>query len=479
MVSQGLLATVYLQDNDLRMTLIASISGIRGTIGGPAGQGLTPEDILAYTRGYAQWVRSIHPGRSKVVVGRDGRISGPVVHQLVVGTLRACGIDVIDLGQATTPTTEMAVVFNNAQGGLILTASHNPKQWNALKMLNHRGEFLSGEDGEKVLAFSQNAHYSYADVDELGQLERNQDALSMHLDAILAHPLVDQAAIAKRPLKILVDPVNSVGALSIPALLHLLGQNNVDLINGEITGEFAHNPEPLEVPLKETLEAVKQGGYDLGIVVDPDVDRLAFIDETGRLFGEEYTLVACADWVLSKRPGPVVSNMSSSKALADVAERFGVPYSSSPVGEVNVVLEMKRVSAVLGGEGNGGIIVPDLHYGRDALIGIALFLSRLAHFNGTVSALRATYPNYTMAKEKMDLPQGTPVDTLLERFASTLPAEQLDLRDGVKVLRSDGWIHLRKSNTEPIIRVYTEQPSQDLADALAQETLAKLKHLLG
>jgi phosphomannomutase len=460
------------------MTLIASISGIRGTIGGEAGQALTPTDIVAFTKGYAHWVKQQSVGTARVVLGRDGRISGPMVHRLVAGTLQSCGVDVVDLGLATTPTTEMAVVHHQAHGGIILTASHNPKQWNALKLLNQHGEFLDAQAGEQVLQY---AHQSlpFAQVDDLGQVQEDPTALDLHIQAIVDHPLTDTAAIRSKPLRILIDPVNSVGALALPPLLKALGQHQVELINGTINGEFAHNPEPLEEHLRETMDRVRQGGFDLGIVVDPDVDRLAFIDEQGRLFGEEYTLVACADWVLSQRPGPVVSNMSSSKALADLAARYGQTYASSPVGEVNVVHEMKRIGAVIGGEGNGGIIVPDLHYGRDALIGIAFFLSRLAHFNGTVSQLRATYPNYTMAKKKIDLPQGISVDALLEKFAEHMASDfELDQRDGVKVLRNDGWIHLRKSNTEPIIRIYTEQPDQQRADALAASTIATLQSFL-
>jgi phosphomannomutase len=472
------MGTVYLRFNDGNMTLIASISGIRGTIGGVAGQALTPTDIVAFTKGYAQWVKDQTPARPRVVLGRDGRISGPMVHRLVAGTLQACGVDVVDLGLATTPTTEMAVVHHRAQGGIILTASHNPKQWNALKLLNQHGEFLDAAAGEKVLHHAQ-AQLPFAEVEALGTVTDDPHALNHHIEAILKHPLTDAAAIRARPLKILIDPVNSVGALALPPLLAALGQTHVELINGEITGEFAHNPEPLEEHLAETMARVKAGGFDVGIVVDPDVDRLAFIDEKGQLFGEEYTLVACADWVLSQRPGPVVSNMSSSKALADLAGGYGQRYASSPVGEVNVVLEMKRIGAVIGGEGNGGIIVPDLHFGRDALVGIAFFLSRLAHFKGSVSELRATYPQYTMAKKKIDLPQGISVDALLERFAEQMGQSfELDQRDGVKVLRSDGWIHLRKSNTEPIIRIYTEQPDQARADALATQTIQTLQRFL-
>lgn len=463
------------------MALIVSISGIRGTIGGTPGGGLTPVEITGFASAYAQWLRGHGPNR-KIVVGRDARLSGAMVHRLVCGSLNAMGFDVIDLGLSTTPTVEMAVTAAKAAGGIILTASHNPKEWNALKLLNAQGEFISQADGAELLKLYQAQAFEYATVEQLGQIVPGNTYTEHHLEAIRKLPLVDPEAIDKRGFKVVVDGINSSGALFVPMLLRKLYVNDIVLLNEEPNGRFAHNPEPLAKHLGETCAAVKESGADLGIVVDPDVDRLALIDERGELIGEEYTLVAVADYILQHTPGPAVSNLSSSRALRDLCEQYGVAYHASAVGEVNVVAKMKQVKAVIGGEGNGGIIVPELHYGRDALVGIALILSYLAKKGGTLSVLRASYPSYYMAKEKVQLQPGMDVDALLEELAGEFdknyPSAQLNRTDGVKIDLPDSWLHLRKSNTEPIIRVYTEAKSQAEATALAASVQALVdKHL--
>lgn len=456
------------------MTLIKSISGIRGTIGGRAGDTLNPLDIVKFTSAYATFIR--RSGRSdsnKIVVGRDARISGLMVKNVVCGTLMGMGYDVINIGPATTPTTELAVRMSGAAGGIIITASHNPRHWNALKLLNHEGEFLTKDDGNEVLAIAEREDFEFADVDHLGSYTDDRTFDDRHIEAVLALRLVDVEAIRKAHFKVAVDAINSVGGIILPRLLDRLGVEYT-FLNGEPNGNFAHNPEPLEKNLGGIMAELQKGGYDMGIVVDPDVDRLAFIQEDGKMFGEEYTLVSVADYVLSHTPGNTVSNLSSTRALRDVTERHGGHYAAAAVGEVNVTTKMKEVGAVIGGEGNGGVIYPESHYGRDALVGIALFLSSLAHKGCKVSELRATYPNYFIAKNRIDLTPDTDVDAILvkvkEMFAADATAQINDI-DGVKIDFPDKWVHLRKSNTEPIIRVYSEAATMDEADALGKKLM--------
>ena len=450
------------------MTLIKSISGIRGTIGGSTGDTLNPLDIVKFTTAYAQFI-----GGKKIVVGRDGRISGLMVRNVVVGTLMGMGYDVLDIGYATTPTTELAVRMSCADGGIIITASHNPRQWNALKLLNREGEFLTAADGAEVLRMAEEENFNYAEVDQLGSCTIDDTFNQRHIDSVLNLKLVDLEAIKKRKFRVCADTINSVGGIILPELFKALGVD-FEILNGECTGDFAHNPEPLEKNLHGIMDKMKQGGFDLGIVVDPDVDRLAFICEDGTMFGEEYTLVSVADYVLIHTPGNTVSNLSSTRALRDVTERHGGQYTAAAVGEVNVTTKMKEVNAVIGGEGNGGVIYPESHYGRDALVGIALFLSSLAQKGCTVSELRATFPDYQIAKNRIDLTPETDVDAILvkvkEMFAKDTSAKVNDI-DGVKIDFPDRWVHLRKSNTEPIIRVYSEAQTMELADDLGKQLM--------
>ena len=450
------------------MTLIKSISGIRGTIGGKTGDTLNPLDIVKFTTAYATFI-----GGKKIVVGRDGRISGLMVRNVVVGTLMGMGYDVIDIGYATTPTTELAVKMAGADGGIIITASHNPRQWNALKLLNKEGEFLTAADGAEVLRLAEAEDFNYAEVDQLGQLTIDDTFNQRHIDAVLGLKLVDREAIKARKFRVCVDTINSVGGIILPELFKQLGVD-YEILNGACTGDFAHNPEPLEKNLLGIMDKMKQGGFDLGIVVDPDVDRLAFICEDGVMFGEEYTLVSVADYVLSHTVGNTVSNLSSTRALRDVTEKHGGVYTAAAVGEVNVTTKMKEVGAVIGGEGNGGVIYPESHYGRDALVGIALFLSSLAQKGCTASELRKTFPDYQIAKNRIDLTPETDVDAILvkvkELFAQDPEAQVNDI-DGVKIDFPDKWVHLRKSNTEPIIRVYSEAQTMPEADALGKKLM--------
>lgn len=458
------------------MALIASISGVRGTIGGSPGENLTPPDIVRFAAAYGKFLQEEGVPK-RIVIGRDARPSGPMVKALVMQTLISMGFELIDLDLATTPTVEIAVPREKAGGGIILTASHNPKEWNALKLLNRRGEFLSKSNGQRVLTLYQNQKLSFAPVEELGPSPLKKDYLEQHIEEVLGLELVDGPAIQKADLKIAVDGVNSVGGLYVPALLRALGVKAITERYCEPTGEFPHNPEPLAENLTEICTLVAEGDYDLGIVVDPDVDRLAFITEKGKMFGEEYTLVAVADYVLSQTPGAAVSNLSSSRALQDICQRHEQDYFASAVGEVNVVEKMKAEDAVIGGEGNGGIIYPAAHYGRDALVGIGLFLTHLVYSGKKMSELRASYPDYFMCKAKVAVEQGQDVDGLLKRFANAQAEHIPNLTDGVKISFADRWVHLRKSNTEPIIRIYTEAPTQAEADALAAEYQEKLNSL--
>ena len=448
------------------MTLIKSISGIRGTIGGTAGENLTPLDAVKFAAGYGAWLKQRN-NHCTVVIGRDARPSGQMIENLVISTLQGLGIDVINTGLSTTPTVEMLVPRFKASGGIILTASHNPKEWNALKLLNEEGEFVSGDDGAAILRLAEDADLAFAEVDDLGQVSKCNDGMEWHIEQVLALPSVDTAAVRAGGFHVAIDAVHSSGSVAIPLLLDAMGVTYENLYP-EPTGQFPHNPEPLEKHLSEIIDTVKSGSFSMGIVVDPDVDRLAFIDEKGAMFGEEYTLVLVADYLLSMQTGAVVSNMSSSKALRDLAESKGGSYTASAVGEVNVVNEMKRTNAVLGGEGNGGIILPALHYGRDALVGIALALTHLAKSGKTMSELRAGYPEYYMAKQKIELVPGLDVDGILASIAERYSNEELSTIDGVKITWSDRWVHLRKSNTEPIVRIYTEAPSVDEATQLGQ-----------
>lgn len=459
------------------MTLIKSISGIRGTIGGKPGDTLNPLDIVKFTSAYATFIR--RKGKSKsntIVVGRDGRISGDMVRNIVCGTLMGIGYDVINIGMATTPTTELAVAMQQAAGGIIITASHNPRQWNALKLLNEKGEFLTATDGEEVLAIAEKEDFEYASVDELGKYTEDNSFNQRHIDSVLNLKLVDREAIKNAHFKVLVDAVNSVGGVIIPQFLDALGVE-YKVLNGEPTGDFAHNPEPLEKNLGEIMGEIAKGGYDLGIVVDPDVDRLVFISENGEMFGEEYTLVSVADYVLSKTPGNTVSNLSSTRALRDITEKHGGKYTAAAVGEVNVTTQMKNVNAVIGGEGNGGVIYPESHYGRDALVGIALFLSHLAHKGCTASELKASYPEYFMAKNRIDLTPTADIDAILVKIKEVYCNEEINDIDGVKINFANSWVHLRKSNTEPIIRVYSEAPTMKEAEELGEKLITVVQSM--
>ncbi len=461
------------------MSLIKSISGIRGTIGGRTGDTLNPLDIVKFTTAYATFIRrnggdgrdaGFNQNRPTIVVGRDARISGVMVDSIVCGTLMGMGFDVVNIGLATTPTTELAVSTLGADGGIIITASHNPRQWNALKLLNREGEFLTASDGAQVLQLAETEDFEYAEVDALGHYINCDEADDWHIEDVLNLELVDKEAIQNAHFKVCVDAINSVGGIILPKLLDQLGVK-YKILNGDPTGDFAHNPEPLEKNLSGIMDEMKTGQYDLGIVVDPDVDRLAFICEDGRMFGEEYTLVSVADYVLSKTKGNTVSNLSSTRALRDVTERHGGKYSAAAVGEVNVTTKMKEVGAVIGGEGNGGVIYPECHYGRDALVGIALFLSNLAHKGKKVSELREEYPNYFIAKNRIDLTPTTDIDAILNKVKEMFKDEQVNDIDGVKIDFADKWVHLRKSNTEPIIRVYSEAATMEEADALGKQLM--------
>ena len=453
------------------MTLIKSISGIRGTIGGRTGDTLNPLDIVKFTTAYATFIRRhTTNGSGKIVVGRDARMSGQMVDSIVSGTLVGMGFDVLNIGLATTPTTELAVTMSGADGGIIITASHNPRQWNALKLLNSHGEFLTKADGNEVLDIAEREDFEYAEVDHLGKIINDSSFDDRHIESVLNLNLVDAEAIRKAGFKVCVDSINSVGGVILPKLLDRLGVE-YKFLNADPTGDFAHNPEPLEKNLSGIMDEMKTGAYNLGIVVDPDVDRLAFICEDGRMFGEEYTLVSVADYVLSHTPGNTVSNLSSTRALRDVTQQHGGTYTAAAVGEVNVTTKMKEVGAVIGGEGNGGVIYPESHYGRDALVGIALFLSSLAHKGCKVSELRATFPEYFIAKNRIDLTPSTDVDAILERVKEMYKDQEVNDIDGVKIDFPDKWVHLRKSNTEPIIRVYSEASTMEAADALGKQIM--------
>ena len=453
------------------MTLIKSISGIRGTIGGRTGDTLNPLDIVKFTTAYATFIRRhTTNGSGKIVVGRDARMSGQMVDSIVSGTLVGMGFDVLNIGLATTPTTELAVTMSGADGGIIITASHNPRQWNALKLLNSHGEFLTKDDGNEVLDIAEREDFEYAEVDHLGKIINDSSFDDRHIESVLNLNLVDAEAIRKAGFKVCVDSINSVGGVILPKLLDRLGVE-YKFLNADPTGDFAHNPEPLEKNLSGIMDEMKTGAYNLGIVVDPDVDRLAFICEDGRMFGEEYTLVSVADYVLSHTPGNTVSNLSSTRALRDVTQQHGGTYTAAAVGEVTVTTKMKEVGAVIGGEGNGGVIYPESHYGRDALVGIALFLSSLAHKGCKVSELRATFPEYFIAKNRIDLTPSTDVDAILEKVKQLYANEQVNDIDGVKIDFPDKWVHLRKSNTEPIIRVYSEASTMEAADALGKQIM--------
>ena len=461
------------------MSLIKSISGIRGTIGGKIGDNLTPIDTVKFAAAYGTWLKwNSDKEHLKVVIGRDARISGSMIQQLTVNTLVGLGIDVVDIDLSTTPTVEVAVPLENADGGIILTASHNPKQWNALKLLNSKGEFLSGEDGAKILEIAESDDFNFAEVDDLGKITKIDDYIDRHIEEVLKLKLVNVEKIKSAKFKVVVDAVNSTGGIAIPKLLKHLGAEVVELYC-EPNGYFPHNPEPLKEHLADISDLVQQEKADFGVVVDPDVDRLAFIDETGEMFGEEYTLVACADFVLGKTPGDTISNLSSSRALRDVTQKHGGSYKASAVGEVNVVTLMKESNAVIGGEGNGGIIYPEAHYGRDSLVGVALFLTHLAEKKVKVSELRAEYPAYYMSKNKIELTPQIDVDTILKAMEEKYENEEISTVDGVKIDFPENWVHLRKSNTEPIIRIYTEAKSQQKADELAQQMISEIKEIVG
>lgn len=463
------------------MTLIKSISGIRGTIGGKPDDGLTPLDVVKFTSAYGTWVINNHPKKTKitVIIGRDARLSGQMVSNIVSGTLIGLGINVVDLELSTTPTVEMAVTEFKAHGGIILTASHNPKQWNALKLLNEKGEFISEANGQEILKLAEKTDFNYAEVSDLGTYVTNSDFINTHFKKIIDLPYVDVAAIKKADFTIVVDAINSSGGIVVPALLEKLGVKNITVIHGEPTGNFAHNPEPLPEHLADLSKAVKKNKAHLGISVDPDVDRLAFVCEDGEMFGEEYTLVAVADYVLKKnKKGNTVSNLSSTRALRDVTEAQGGSYSASAVGEVNVVKMMKDTKAVIGGEGNGGIILPELHYGRDALVGIAIFLTHLAKYGKTVSMLRGSYPGYFISKNKIELTPQIDVDKVLAKVKEKYKKQPINSIDGVKIEFDKEWVHLRKSNTEPIIRIYSESKSASTADSLANKIISDIKEII-
>ena len=460
------------------MTLIKSISGIRGTIGGPVGDGLNPLDIVRFTAAYATQIKATKQSNStKIVVGRDARISGEMVNQLVIGTLLGMGFDVVNIGLATTPTTELAVTMEKAAGGIILTASHNPKQWNALKLLNERGEFLNALEGENVLKIAAKESFIFSDVDELGKLTEDFTYTQKHIDSVLALDLVDVQAIKDADFSVAIDCVNSVGGIAIPALLEALGVKKVEKLFCEPNGHFPHNPEPLPEHLTEISDLLKQGRADVGFVVDPDVDRLAIICEDGTMFGEEYTLVSIADYVLQHTPGNTVSNLSSTRALRDVTNKYGCTYTAAAVGEVNVVTAMKATNAVIGGEGNGGVIYPASHYGRDSLVGIGLFLTLMAKSKLSVSALRKTYPEYYISKNKIQLTPGIDVDAVLKVVKASYQQYEVNDIDGVKIDFPTGWVHLRKSNTEPIIRIYSEAGTPEQAEAFAQAMIEEIKRI--
>jgi phosphomannomutase len=461
------------------MTLIKSISGIRGTIGGKVGEGLTPLDAVLFAAAYGSWLKTQNSSKKlKVVIGRDARISGQMISDLVSSTLIGLGIDVINLGLSTTPTVEIAVPMENAHGGIILTASHNPKQWNALKLLNEKGEFISGAEGEMLLEIAKNQDFQFADVDDLGSIRKDDSYMQKHIAAILSLPLVDSKLIKEANFKIVVDAVNSSGGIFVPALLKALGVSQITEMYCEPNGDFPHNPEPLPENLKELSQAMKVQKAAIGITVDPDVDRLAFVCEDGSMFGEEFTLVAVADYVLKHTPGATVSNLSSTRALRDITEEKGQVYAAAAVGEVNVVAKMKEVNAVIGGEGNGGIIYPDLHYGRDSLVGIALFLTHLAKEKKSMTALRDSYPKYVISKNKIELTPEIDVDLILEKMALKYAENEVDTIDGVKIYIGKEWVHLRKSNTEPIIRIYSEASDEEAANKLANRIITEIKALI-
>jgi len=459
------------------MALIKSISGIRGTIGGKPGDNLTPVDIVKFAAAYGCWLLQ-QSNNTKIVIGRDGRMSGAMVSNLVVNTLTGLGFNIIDLGLSTTPTVEMAVIFEKAAGGIILTASHNPKEWNALKLLNSKGEFISADEGKLILRSADKEDFTFATVDKLGTYTNDESFLKKHIDAIVKNELVDVKAIKNKKFKIVIDAVNSTGAIAVPALLKELGLTDIEILNAEVTGNFAHNPEPLPEHLADLSNAVIKNNADLGIAVDPDVDRLCFVCEDGSMFGEEYTLVAVADYVLSKRKGNTVSNMSSTKALKDITLKHGGEYFPSMVGEVNVVNKMKEVEAVIGGEGNGGIIFPDLHYGRDALIGIALFLTHLAKSKKSIRQLRNTYPDYFISKNKIALSNGTDVKVIFEKIKDLYKNQPINSEDGLKIEFDNDWVHLRTSNTEPIIRIYAESNFETTADNIARRLMQDIGKMM-
>jgi len=472
-----LIILILHQNNTTALTLIKSISGIRGTIGGAAGDGLTPVDIVKFTSAFGTWAIQ-QSGFKKIVIGRDARISGSMVNNLVIGTLQGLGIDVIDLGLSTTPTVEIAVPAEEAAGGIIITASHNPKQWNALKLLNSRGEFINDADGQAVLEIADNSDFNYAEVDDLGKVVLDDSYLQKHINVILALPLVDVKAIAAADFKVVIDCVNSTGGIFVPALLKALGVKTIHELYCEPDGKFPHNPEPLPENLVALSKEVLSKRADIGIAVDPDVDRLCFVCEDGSMFGEEYTLVAVADYVLKNSKGNTVSNLSSTRALRDVTEKAGGEYNAAAVGEVNVVNKMKETNAIIGGEGNGGVIYPELHYGRDALVGIALFLTHLAKSGKTVSALRASYPNYFISKNKITLTPEMDIDALLLKVEEKYKKQPHSTIDGLKIEFDKEWVHLRKSNTEPIIRIYSEASSETVANNLANKIIADIKEIL-
>lgn len=458
------------------MALIKSISGIRGTIGGKTNENLTPLDVVKFTAAYGSWLAS-QSKNNKIVLGRDGRISGEMVSNLVTSTLISLGFNVIDLGLSTTPTVEMAVKFEDAAGGIILTASHNPKEWNALKLLNSKGEFISGDEGKLILALAEKEEFNFVQIDELGTIIKNDELLKKHINSCVNYKFVDIVAIKKAKFKIVVDAINSTGAIAVPALLKALGVQDIMVINEEVNGKFAHNPEPLPEHLTQLSNEVVKHNASLGIAVDPDVDRLCFVCEDGSMFGEEYTLVAVADYMLSKQKGNTVSNMSSTRALRDVTLKYGGEYFPSAVGEVNVVNRMKEKNAVIGGEGNGGIIVPDLHYGRDALIGIALFLTHLATSKKTIKQLRNTFPNYFISKNKITLTEGINVGDIFEKIKDKYKNQPINTEDGLKIEFDKDWVHLRTSNTEPIIRIYAESNFETTADNIAKRIMQDIQEL--
>lgn len=468
------------------MTLIKSISGIRGTIGGTIGDNLTPVDVVRFTTAFACFLLENRQKEAenselapmRMVVGRDARISGDIVNRLVCSTLQSMGIDVIDLGLSTTPTTEMAVIQQHADGGIIITASHNPMQWNALKLLNNKGEFVSGEEAKRIVLLTESDEIQYATIDKLGSYTLYENAVKDHVEAILNLPLVDKNAIAKANFKVILDTVNSTGALALPVLLKALGVNDVTVLNGEMNGEFAHNPEPIPENLAGICNAMSRSNYDVGFVVDPDVDRLAIVKEDGTLFVEENTLVAVADYVLQHTPGNTVSNLSSSRALKDVSDKYGVTYTPSAVGEVNVVEMMKETNAVIGGEGNGGVIYPELHYGRDALVGIALFLTYMAKSGKKCGQIRALYPDYCIVKKKTELDSSVNMKALLDKIAEKYAAYQVNRVDGVRVDFEDSWVHVRSSNTEPIMRIYAEALTPQVAENIANKLMADIRELM-